>query len=278
MISYAQPQHTIQIRSLWKAVFQDSDTFLDLYFEKIYKPERCVISIYNNDLCAALQLLPYTFIIKGVEVNGIYIFAVMTKPLERKKGHMSDMLSFVFKELKDEVDFVFLIPQEKELFSMYHKFGFENAFKYPKDEINLPVVDSKTISPSIEEAYDFYFRENKSVDFVYQTYNQFEFIANSLRLEGGELLAVETDNKIQAISFALPVQNRIRILDIVSENDVAKKKLLAGIRNKYKIENACVSSSELQSSLKFGMVKILQSEHISVKDLENVYLPLMMSE
>jgi predicted acetyltransferase len=279
MISFAAHNHITAVRALWKEVFQDSEAFLDLYFQQTFQANQCVVSVENDQLCGAMQLLPYTFQYNGQQHNVIYIFAIMTRPDKRKQGHMSRMLSFAFEELKNQdIAFAFLMPQEPELFSMYEKYGFTPAFQQTKRKINLPVLLKEAIVPDINEAYEFYLSVNKDANKVLQSKQQFEFNSLSLQLEGGELLGVKEKSQLQSICFVLPTDNSLRVLDLISFDDEASRNLLGALKNKYQTETAWVSSSHTSTKSNIGMVKFFSPQYLQFDVVENSYLSLMMSE
>jgi predicted acetyltransferase len=130
MIQFAETQHKPTLIALWKQCFpQDVETFVDFYFQEIFREEECLIAVENNQAVAFLQMIPYN-IKTGNEIRpSAYLSGVMTHPDYRNRGYMKQLLQTSFDEMtKKGYHYAFLIPQEEKLFDVYAKFGFERAF------------------------------------------------------------------------------------------------------------------------------------------------------
>jgi len=114
------------LMQMWKRCFpQDTDRFVQFYFDKVYANDETLVYVENNQPVASLQIIPYQ--IKTVDNLswGGYISGAMTNPDYRKKGYMDKLLHTSFDEMiKKGYDYAFLIPQEKSLVEMYAKYGF----------------------------------------------------------------------------------------------------------------------------------------------------------
>lgn len=279
MVSYALPHQVPTIKKLWKEIFHDSDLFLDAFFTNIFKPNQCLVSTENEELCAAMQLLPYKFCDKGSFYNAVYIYAVMTKPEKRNAGHMGLLFQFAFQELhKQQVELVFLIPQNECLFEMYSKYGFKPAFIQARKTLQLPFFNEQAILPTTHDAYAFYLEVMSRHKTIVQTYKQFEFVYKSILQEGGELLAIQMNATVEAICFVLPHQNTVRVLDVVALNQPAFERMLGAVSTKYNVSEAIVSSYLLPENNYIGMAQLLQPTNLQFKFVQTAYLSLMLNE
>lgn len=280
MVSFANIGHIEKIKKLWKDVFGDSDEFLNLYFSEKFQREQCLVCIEEEQVCASLQMLPYTLKLKDVSYPAYYIFAVMTAPSERNKGYMRQLLEFALDDLKQKkVPLVFLIPQEPYLFSVYAKFGFQKAFLTNKKELKLPQLQTNYFEPDVVTAYEFYLKYYKNKNLVLQSYPQFDFIYKTIRMEGGNILAVEDNNLIAGLCLCVNTENEVRALEFLSPDDITAKRLLSAIRSKYSTQTAIVSRYRNNATgHHLGMCVILDEQAFTYADMQSIYLSLMMNE
>lgn len=274
MIRFSTYEDIPQLRLLWKEVFGDSDAFLDLYFKQMFVPEQCVLSVEGVQLVAAMQLLPYNARIKGKIYHGRYIFAVMTSPTHRKQGHMQAMFDFVFENINRElISFLFLIPQENYLFDVYAKFGFEASFKQTIFCPTELLLSENIFTPSAFQAYSYYFQYFSKQDGVLLNEAQFEFVCDSLSLEGGELFAISSHSELTGLVIVLPKDKELVILACWAESSVLQSQLYSFVKSRY--PNLPVRFSAKEDFM--GMVKVLDNS-ISYADFANLPLALMLNE
>ena len=102
-----------QIIDLWKICFNDSNEFMNLFFQCIYKEENALVIKQGEEIVSALQLLPYKMNYQGLDIPISYIYGVCTKTSERNKGLMHQLLQNAFEEALWRGDsLVVLIPAE----------------------------------------------------------------------------------------------------------------------------------------------------------------------
>jgi predicted acetyltransferase len=269
------------IKSLWAAIFDETDDFLNLFFEKVFRPENCMIAVNESgNLCAALQMIPYSFVVDGKTISASYIYAVMTAPDERRKGYMDLLLNATFEELRRlNIPLVFLIPQEEYLIDVYQKYGFEQAFRIQKETVSLPDAEVEYFTPSIEKSYKFYQEFYKNTDGVKLTFEQFEFVCIDLRQDNGEIIAIKEDKKISGLCLAKKEDEQLITLDFLATNEKAHDHLLAALSHKFQTQAVHISYFTKNGGNEFaGMAKILNETEISFRILENSYISLMMDK
>ncbi len=281
MILHPDISHYQSIKSLWKEIFNETDDFLNLFFEKIFHPENCLIAINEaNKLCAALQMIPYSFVVNGKTISASYIYAVMTAPDERKKGYMDLLLNTAFEKLhRENIPLVFLIPQEEYLIDIYRKYGFEQAFKIQKETVSLPDSSEAYFAPSIEESYNFYQKFYKNTDGVKLTFEQFNFICTNLQQENGEIIAISKNGKINGLCLTKMKDNQLFTLDFLAPDKITYSSLLAALSQKFQTKEARISYLDKNGGNKFsGMAKIINKSQLSFNDIEKSYISLMMDK
>ena len=114
-----------ETRELWKQVFNDSEKFMDLYFNRVYQPKYNITCQINRHVVAALQTLPYTLLYHGSEVKTAYISGVSTHPDFRQQGVADNLMRQAHFDLfYKEVVFATLIPAGKWLYEWYGRCGY----------------------------------------------------------------------------------------------------------------------------------------------------------
>ena len=117
-----------QIVNLWRTCFGDSEAFISLYFDRVYKDENAMTIEKDGKIVSALQIVPYTMTYLGTEISVAYISGVCTAPEERGQGLMRQLLQETFEEMeRREVAISALIPADPWLFD-------------PRERLILPFV------------------------------------------------------------------------------------------------------------------------------------------
>jgi GNAT superfamily N-acetyltransferase len=280
MVRFATFSDKQNISRLWKDTFQDSDSFLDLYFSMLFKPEQSLVVYSDDKLVSSLQLLPYQVVVEGKRLDAVYLFAVMTDKAYRHKGYMKLMLEYAFEYLKsNNVSLVFLIPQEDSLFELYMKFGFQPAFRLSTEEKEIKYLSSSSyFETNIEKAYEFYLSSTRlNNNRIELSFQQFEFVCKMIKDESGSVLAVGTPDEIRGLCFANIQDEVIRIYLLLASNTDIEAELYHALYSKYKVSTVRVSYITPDSPF-LGMAKILNSNHLRIEDLDKASLSLMMNE
>lgn len=141
MIKLANNQIKNEVRRMWKACFDDSEEFMDLYFSEKYKNENTLIYFEDNKALASLQMLPYRFTFCGVEIEASYISGACTLPEYRNRGCMAKLLLAAFDIMRERnIPLSILIPAEEWLYDYYARYGYETVFEADGKEIPLKEI------------------------------------------------------------------------------------------------------------------------------------------
>ena len=128
------------LRKLWKDIFGDDDSYLDLFFKVKYNPETTFVIKENKEIVAMLYAEVNTVIKNKKELTGAYLCGIATKESSRGKGYASKLIEYALENLKG-IDVFYLIPAEESLFEYYKRFGFEPFSYFDKTEIQPEEVD-----------------------------------------------------------------------------------------------------------------------------------------
>ena len=126
MIQQGENRYKSALQAMWECCFpSDMECFISFYFDEIYKNEETLLYLIGDQPVASLQMIPYWIKTGSTIQLGGYISGAMTHPDYRRNGYMHELLTASFDEMiKKGYDYTFLIPQKKELISMYAKYGF----------------------------------------------------------------------------------------------------------------------------------------------------------
>lgn len=120
-IDHPDGAHVLQLRSLWKEAFGDSDAFLDAFFTTAYAPERCRCVTAEGRLQAVL----YWFDVRCANQKFAYIYAVATAAACQGKGLCRSLMEDTAAILKAAgYHGALLVPQDEGLRHMYARMGY----------------------------------------------------------------------------------------------------------------------------------------------------------
>ncbi len=94
MITYekASPSDFLQLKALWKEVFDEEEPFLELFFAKRVYFEHIFLAREGDKILGALHALPSSYHIKGVSYPCSYIVGAATAEKYRGRGVMGELL------------------------------------------------------------------------------------------------------------------------------------------------------------------------------------------
>lgn len=184
MIRLADNNTKSEVHKMWKACFNDSEEFIDLYFSEVYKNENTLIYFDEGKAVASLQMLPYQFTFCGVEIPISYISGACTYPEYRNQGYMGKLLLAAFEKIQQrEIPLSLLIPAEEWLYTYYAKYGYEKVFQENSQIIPLKQILNDT-NGDLNKSYDKFDRIYRSKDFCIQkTKENFTTIINDAKLD-----------------------------------------------------------------------------------------------
>ena len=135
-----------EVMELWRICFDDTEEFIQFYFDKKYKEENALVYWDEQGAAiAALQtpLYPMTFGVTQI-VTG-YISGACTHPLARARGVMTKLLREAFYVMRErKIPVSTLIPASEWLYDYYGKMGYATVFDYTPEHYTIldkPVAD-----------------------------------------------------------------------------------------------------------------------------------------
>lgn len=129
-----------QLIDLWRTSFDDSEEFIKLFFDRVYKKENALFIKKDGKIVSALQMLPYVMTYYGTEISVNYIYAACTLPSERGQGLMRQLILDAFKVMESrKVALTVIIPADPWLFDYYRDLGYTEAFDYSEETYIRPL-------------------------------------------------------------------------------------------------------------------------------------------
>ena len=272
-----------QIIDLWKICFNDSNEFINLFFQCIYKEENALVIRQGEEIVSALQLLPYVMNYQGLDIPISYIYGVCTKTSERNKGLMHQLLQNAFEEaLRRGNSMVILIPAEPWLFELYRKNGFTEAFFYTEEEYRssnkfkpaLPMTIQNANHLPIEKLHDFFDHQmrKRTCCILHDIYDLY---INTLdRNFSQEKVLIALDNKKKTVGMAFikfhkeALEEKVLYIDeLLYENIQVKDFLIQRAISIYHAEKAIcrIPASPDKQSICLGMAHLIDRKALIEK-------------
>ena len=236
-----------QIMDLWRKSFDDSEAFIQLFFDRVYKDENALIIEKDGKVISALQILPYTMTYYGTEISVSYVYGACTAPEERGLGWMRKLVGEAFDVMKKrDVALTVIIPADSWLFDYYRELGYTDAFDYSEDTYirsDIPVYEPfLTVVPpevpSTEDLYSYFNRKLRERDCcLLHTYDDFITILRDVQICGNQVLtALNEQDKPVGMAFLSTPENKdfVYIKELLYDSESIKHLLLqeATLQNK----------------------------------------------
>jgi len=229
-ISYPQPADKGMVADLWQVSFFDSPEYVELFFNRVYKPENTLVIKRNGFIISALQMIPYKAKIDDKIIPVAYVCGVCTHPSARGQGLMKSLIHQAKLEMyRRGFLFAIVIPAEPSLFNFYRELGFTSLITHGVKNIFL---DSQLLT-EFEKENAYFFEECTNQHFTYfnkkqnerrhtilHDENDFETILQELNCCGDKAFTALYNDTPVGIAFVEKISsNTIRIKEITADNE-----------------------------------------------------------
>jgi predicted acetyltransferase len=274
-IILAKQNDKAEVAFLWKEVFNDSDEFIKLFFDNIYKPENTLVVKRNHQIVSALQIVPYKVMVKDLILDAAYICGVCTRESERGKGLMNRLMNEAMELVRERrFAFSFLIPAEHWLFDVYRKAGYQFEIQDTK-HITQHTATKRHVCPNIDiipcnlEHYPYFNQkqlERKCC--ILHDYKDFEVILQDNQIDGGQVFVALNDRAPAGMIFSKPTDNKsIVITEVLYDTEIIQEALINYVEKFFNSEKI----SYLQPH---GLACILDK---NIPDISRLYMTLMLN-
>lgn len=230
------------IRHLWHEGFKDSDEYLDMYFDRIYR-DTDALTIADDDsprLNSALLMQHYSFMLQGIEVDSCYIAGCVTRRSCRGRGYMSQLMRrAIRKAFDDGATLCTLIPAHDWLYFFFDRFGFSTVFLsdtqrftslHPFNTIgSYSTVDDHYCDAVYQAFRDFQIARG---DGILQSQRQFVNVLDDLAMRpGGTFVAVgRKEAPVAAMAWAVSDANVVQINEVLGIDADARQAAMRQLR------------------------------------------------
>jgi len=260
---------------LWRLCFDDTEDFIQLFFDRIYREENALTIEVDGEIVSALQMIPYTMSFCDSELTVSYIAGACTHPDYRGKGYMGELLEEAFHVMrKRNFDLTALIPANPSLFEYYRRHGYTEVFDYtlveeelpevftPSEGIKLSIVDED----SVEVTYPYFNRKLKErTCCILHTKEDFITSIIEFRQDDGETVqATNKEGKIVGMAFLYPSIDHVYIKEFIYDSEQIRDAMLQEIMLRHRMKKVqYIAPPQLPETHRFGMGMILNRERSS---------------
>lgn len=262
-----------EIKALWKMCFNDSDEFVDLYFENRYKDEINMDIRCDGKVVSALQMIPYPMTFCGGTIPVSYISGACTHPEYRGRGLMRKLLSEVHRRMyQDGVLLGLLIPAKEWLFDFYAQSGYAPCFGYVNKQFRVNelrpsyacvVSDEKDDVRLMPEHYRYFSGKMKARPCcVLHPCDDFRIILADLRLENGNLWVARKNGSIVGMAFCVVESSRLVVKEILADDDATRDALMREAAMYHSVSELECLLPSFVDSLYLGMARVIHAERL----------------
>lgn len=266
-----------QVMELWKTAFGDSNKFMKLYFNRVYRDENALVIEKDGRVLSSLQMLPYTMSYFGEEIPVAYISGASTQPAEEGKGLMKELLRRAFEEMKRRrIAVTVLIPAEKWLFGFYRSQGYTEVFEYalkvytrheyiePEQDLKVAVQDEK-VGDDVYAFFDRKLRE-RPLSILHSGEDLEIIIRDGALLKGKVFVARNLDGKPVGMAFACHPEKEddpgsTLIKEILYDDERILRHLLFHITTYFKVLKAVyrLPFKDNLITFSYGMARVIDT-------------------
>ena len=264
-----------EYKKIYKESFNDSNEFIDLFFNKVYDEEQAIMLDIDNIPVSALLLRQFKMNFHSSDLPLGYICAAATARKMRSHGYMSELILETMRRAYDIGDFMLaLIPANRALYAYYDKFGFNTVFYIKEERYTSAHIFNNgegafdfSLAPTDDRVKKMFFILNNLREFsVKLGEDDYEIMVEDNRLDGGQIVSaynVAADS-VDAIAIAVVDDDRILVRDILAVTDIAREAVLGEVLKRFPglpmTVVAIADDSRVAPLQAHGMGRIINSE------------------
>lgn len=257
IIRYAKSNETENIKEIWNYCFDDSDSFVNYYFNDKYSRFNTVVVDEGEEIVSSLQLNQYKLILNDKLYNSSYVVGVSTLPQVRGRGYMRNIMKFTLRELYAKGQLVsILMPID---YRLYRQYGYEHC--YDQLEYTIDIEDLKRFKISgrlhkINESHindlidisNFFLKDTNGN--VYKTDEYYKNLFKEVKSENGYMYIHEDEGNQGYIIYFLN-RDKMFVREIFYKNINSLKSMLKFIYNHNTQCREVVISSPVNDKIRF---------------------------
>lgn len=263
-----------RLMDLWRTSFDDTEEFIKLFFDRVYKKENALFIEKDGKIVSALHMLPYVMTYYGTEISVNYIYGACTLPSERGQGLMRQLIEEAFEVMTSrKVALTVIIPADPWLFDYYRDLGYTEAFDYSEETYIRPyeaIWEQEILVvppgvPSVKDLYAFFDKKQRErTCYVLHGYEDFVTILRDIQLSGGQVLtALNIDQQPIGMIFFYPEGDHLYVKELMYDNDHIKELLLQEATVQNSVKKAVYRTLFTgPGSFPLGMARVLDRDRL----------------
>lgn len=265
-----------EVKALWKLCFDDSDAFIDLYFDRKYKDDINMAVREDGKIVSALQMLPYSMTFCGGIIPTSYISGACTHPDYRNHGVMRRLLQQTHRRMYDDgIWLSTLIPAEEWLFGYYAKSGYAPGFSYIAETVPAGSLRPSAACEVKEEGFASgedgdrllsaehyrYFDAcmHKRSCCIQHLREDFLVVMADLRLSNGKLLVARLRGRIAGMAFCVMEDGVLHVKELLADDEAVQEALLAEAARLHRVSAMVCLSPSSSGACHLGMARVIHA-------------------
>ncbi len=282
-IRFAIPEDRKVIQSLFEMCFPEDPLFNRWFFKEYFKIENTLLYLENDKIVAMLQMYPLKLKMNQFVYPVHYLFGVCTHPNHRKKGYMEKILEYACHLGREKGDIAsVLIPQEKWLFNLYRKYGYEPKFttsvmKMEVESMAINAVVEEVTVKNLEEVIRLYeMNMNEQMSYILRTKEYWLLQKAMFQATEGKIYSLKRQNKYIAYGFIWIYENELWIQEGFGMSQEALILLANAVAQKENKKYMTITTAFIKNRdpVPLGCIKFLQNE---IKSDISGYMNLMFN-
>lgn len=228
-----------EIKKIWRECFNDSQSYVDMYFSRVYRDEDAMTLAKEGQIVSSLLLQQYPLLFHDKELSMGYIAGAATRRNHRGRGYMAELMHNAIKCSVERGDMMCsLIPAHDWLYFYYVKFGFSTVFyvdpqrftslhSFPTEGEYFPVDDFYS-----SDVYDaFHSMETQRKCSVIHSKRDFLNILDDLKIDGGQFVVMaDQSRRIVSMLWASEIDDVVVVRELMGYDSNARKAALRQLR------------------------------------------------
>ncbi len=216
-------------QKMWRDIFGDSEEYVSWYFEQKWQEnEAFILRDDREEICSMLHLNPYKIKMQKEDLDLHYIVGVCTRPDQRKKGLMGQLIKEAFQWLYEKKEpFSYLMPARE---GIYEPYDFRKIYQAQKEKVKEASCDEKKAiyrfvdyreveEPEREklEAVASQYLSSRFCMYARRSQDYFQQIVAEMQACHGKLLLIYEEQNLKGYLEYGAEENSVEVFEIAGE-------------------------------------------------------------
>lgn len=233
----AKDEELKEIKDIWKYCFNDSDEFMNYYFDNKYNKNNSII-VKDKVVVAALQLNQYKMKLNNKVYDASYVVGVSTSPIARGNGYMKVLMKQALLEMYNRGQLIsILMPID---YRLYRHYGFEHCYDCVEYKLDVNFLKENKLNGKFAFVNDDNLGNLKKIygncmqdynGYILRDDNYYKNLIKELKTENGNIYMHETDDVYDGYIIYSIENGSMFVRELVYENIMCLKSFLKFIYN-----------------------------------------------